>query len=753
MPENYLVIEDFKGGEDTRRFTLSSPAGALRLARNVHVTPGGELEKRKAFTQIVESAYDDRVLRTLQSGTFGLQKTSSGLVVFGSRASTANVTNRARASNIATLTIDGLLTDFAVNDLIAVTGVGGAGYNIGPGQFIPVAGKILSVAAGVNITYANGGTNEASTPDTGGSIEWLLPSEFIYQRLQHPAVLAGTAYDASKHAMTAIIHSEVFGGLAYAVATFADGYSFVYYDGVLVADFVDGLVLPYMNTNAKIAARLAAAITANGLYTVSYTPGNAYLDVTGDFAADFSVETDIVSALGTLSQLQTANTVAPIQATSASGSFRIIAGTDNNHATGNISGNATNVSNGDTVTIGTKVYTYKTTLSAVATEGEVHIGADKDSSLLNLIRAINHIGTYGIDHWCAAINPDVSSDLAVSAHGFNVLARLPGTAGNAIVTTETSAVLAWGSGTLTGGLDSNAITRAKVYTGSIGGPVVSYDLFDVATPVLWTESNTKTASLIAARINAYVASQFTATSNGDKVVITAEVPGVTFNGANIEVDTTGTVCIGNLALTFVGTSFTLQSLSLNGIDIKGAMSGGLSLSDYGNSLAAFVTALSQSINAPAGVFSSCPVGSVLYLTKRGTLSEYLPTNCEIVFSAQGTGSGATFSNVPDNMDLPFVVLTEPDSVVITKTTGAFASGPVKATPANGIAPYGPYLWQEESTGSGNGIVIGSPSTAQTQFTKTLASKQTLTGRFVCKVRDAGGNFAYSNAVVITFVRN
>lgn len=135
-------------------------------------------------------------------------------------------------------------------------------------------------------------------------------------------------------------------------------------------------------------------------------------------------------------------------------------------ASGTITSDNTNVADGDTVTIGSKTYTFKTALTP--TEGEVLIGASADASLLNLIRAINHTGTPNTDYKCAAANTQVSAASSVTSHAFAVTALTTGFAGNSIATTETSSHLSWGSTTLTGGLDaSNKILNTFTYpTGS-----------------------------------------------------------------------------------------------------------------------------------------------------------------------------------------------------------------------------------------------------------------------------------------------
>jgi hypothetical protein len=73
----YLVVENFSGGLDGRRHVLASKPGTLARLRNGHVTRGGEVEKRKAFSTHA----------TLPTGTFGLQVAGGKLWTFGSGAS------------------------------------------------------------------------------------------------------------------------------------------------------------------------------------------------------------------------------------------------------------------------------------------------------------------------------------------------------------------------------------------------------------------------------------------------------------------------------------------------------------------------------------------------------------------------------------------------------------------------------------------------------------------------------------------
>lgn len=82
----------------------------------------------------------------------------------------------------------------------------------------------------------------------------------------------------------------------------------------------------------------------------------------------------------------------------------------------------------DTFTIGDIVYTV--VASGASTPGQVNRGADLAAAKLNIVAAIN-----GSDGWNVA-NPAVSAS-SFSTHVCTLTARLPGTGGSAIVTTET----------------------------------------------------------------------------------------------------------------------------------------------------------------------------------------------------------------------------------------------------------------------------------------------------------------------------
>lgn len=113
-----------------------------------------------------------------------------------------------------------------------------------------------------------------------------------------------------------------------------------------------------------------------------------------------------------------------------------------------------NAADGDTVTIGRKVYTFQTVLTDV--DGHVFIGAAATNSLDNLIDAINLGAGAGVDYAASTtLHPDVSA-VAGAGDTMDVTAKIQGTDGNEIVTAET-VTGSWGATTLTGGAQTNQI--------------------------------------------------------------------------------------------------------------------------------------------------------------------------------------------------------------------------------------------------------------------------------------------------------
>jgi len=86
----YILVEDFRGGLDTRRMNVTSTPGTLVELTNAHITRGGEIEKRPAFVR----------LATLPSNTTGLAAAGGQIYVFGSVAASSVVFATGIPSNI-----------------------------------------------------------------------------------------------------------------------------------------------------------------------------------------------------------------------------------------------------------------------------------------------------------------------------------------------------------------------------------------------------------------------------------------------------------------------------------------------------------------------------------------------------------------------------------------------------------------------------------------------------------------------------
>lgn len=106
--------------------------------------------------------------------------------------------------------------------------------------------------------------------------------------------------------------------------------------------------------------------------------------------------------------------------------------------------------NGDTVTIGSKVYTLQSALTDV--DGHVKIGADTAATLINLRNAVNRngLGVPGTDYALSTTADPLVTATATSTT-LVVTARVAGVTGNSIATTEVATNGAWGAATLAGG--------------------------------------------------------------------------------------------------------------------------------------------------------------------------------------------------------------------------------------------------------------------------------------------------------------
>lgn len=138
---------------------------------------------------------------------------------------------------------------------------------------------------------------------------------------------------------------------------------------------------------------------------------------------------------------------------------------------------ANNAVDGDTVTIGTHVYTFSDApvSPAVLASDEVLVGADKAASCANLAAAINNSTGEGSLYGTGTVkNTQVT---AVGGAGTVVVtSKLAGTSSNAIATTEVSTNGSWGAATLAGGTGAMGWLELGLTAGEwifVGGDTVA----------------------------------------------------------------------------------------------------------------------------------------------------------------------------------------------------------------------------------------------------------------------------------------
>lgn len=152
----------------------------------------------------------------------------------------------------------------------------------------------------------------------------------------------------------------------------------------------------------------------------------------------------------------------PLLAFNADGTFTMPAYTlsDAVMATGTLTADGSVLSDGNTVTLGSVTYTFKTSVSVTA--NQVALGSSAEDSLTNLSAAVNASGVPGTQYGSATVQHPLigAGDINTAASPVITLlftARYGGTDGNSLATTETSGHLSFGATTLTGGSGSNPL--------------------------------------------------------------------------------------------------------------------------------------------------------------------------------------------------------------------------------------------------------------------------------------------------------
>lgn len=129
-------------------------------------------------------------------------------------------------------------------------------------------------------------------------------------------------------------------------------------------------------------------------------------------------------------------------------------------------------SDGETVLIGQRTYTFKTALTGAAYE--VLIGAAAANSLDNLKSAINATAGAGSTYGTGTLANDRVTATTNTDTAQTVEALYVGTYGNAIVTTEACANASWGAGTLASGAEPSTLIH-NTYTFPSGSGVLTFN--------------------------------------------------------------------------------------------------------------------------------------------------------------------------------------------------------------------------------------------------------------------------------------
>lgn len=217
---------------------------------------------------------------------------------------------------------------------------------------------------------------------TAATVNGLPTPPCLYQQLLHPKEALGLGAVA----MSSIVASDQFNNLPIAVAKFADGNVYAYYNGVLITDFTDGLVDTFMTTNAQLAQNLVTAINNSVEYTAVQDAGTAAheFDAFSTPGASYSAAVSVASAAHI-----TVNTLGDVSFTGG-----VVSSTDGIQPTA-----------GQFVYIGGQKYTFQTALAAAY---DVKIDANIQATLTNLYLAINASGVAGTNYYAGtAANTNV----------------------------------------------------------------------------------------------------------------------------------------------------------------------------------------------------------------------------------------------------------------------------------------------------------------------------------------------------------
>ena len=745
-----LVVANFGGGLDARKFFLSLPPGTLTKLVNAHITSGAEIEKRLAFAQY-----------NFPAGVYGCQPSSNCILTFSS------------ITNIAGGQIFNVSTVQANNGHLIITGSYTGSWSNFTGTVVlggcssPTYNGIYTVQGGTGVgggfTINIGSTSLPNDPNpiplTTGTL-WVIATASPLVACQQLSDPTGTGLT-----LAGIVSSDLFGGKAFVAAQFSDGNTYCFYNGVLVEDFLAGLVTSWSDTDDEIASALvglvnATANSAAGLslvYSGEILGSGNQLTITSTptISSDAPFTTAVVTTLqpgstGTMTALFQNSGTAESAAMGATATMSIIAGTVGPRANAQLNGSSTtNVTATNTITIGTVTYTFVSSLTSAPAYSVLIAGSgNTDSSFANLVLAINGTGTPGTNYSSGtAAHPQVTAG-NVTAHNVTITSIQSGTGPNSYPVSTTPSSIAgvthpWtysGSPTTTlqGGSNTNQITQISVGLTNL-----------LSNPVQFDANVNQTAQDIAAAINSNTESGFTAVAAAaqNSVVITAPAStGAGYNGTPLIITSAGDVCCAFCSFTIsaISASQTIGPIDANAVDLlQGTV---LTYQDGGHSgetVTQFCGRIVTQINTNSGTtgYLACVIGSAVFIApvvvNSGSANPTVVVTSTITTIANTTGSGLVASITP--------------SVVTTTYSGEAewqSSPPWSCVVSGGVPPYS-YAWS-----------ISPALNAQNVFPKTTPStyitgKAAAVGNYVmtCNVTDSATPTPNTASATATWVAN
>ena len=221
----YILVEDFRGGLDSRRTNVTSVPGSLVTLTNAHINRGGEIEKRKAFVKIAD----------LPSNTYGLAAAGGQIYTFGSDAASSVTFASGTPSNVKYVQIDHPTTG-NITEVLGVDFFNGYPY------------ISAQYDDGIIYHYWEGQTGSSGTP-ANRILDW-----FDGRARSSVTITGGNATSSTGTAATGSF--QVTGG----TANTADKFRVITINNVRV--WSDTTEVQHNGDNAQTATNLAAAINA-----------------------------------------------------------------------------------------------------------------------------------------------------------------------------------------------------------------------------------------------------------------------------------------------------------------------------------------------------------------------------------------------------------------------------------------------------------------------------------------------------------